>query len=438
MYRYVGAFLCLAALGNPAFSFAGTDPIVVHGQEFENTTAFYQSNFFQENGLRCGTRMEGLVDKTSAFNPNDCALNSTNPLPEYDAGYVYTVDVVVHIITSFAQTLGNVSDSLIYSQIDVLNEDFRALAGTPGELGADVGVEFRLAPFDPNGNPTTGITRTAKSTYYLETEAYYDSLAWDPSRYMNLYSTSAGGNLGYVPFLPQQGGVGTNADRVVCYWEAMGRPGVGGPPYDQGRTVTHEVGHYLGLWHTFSNGCGVATAPDCYTTGDRICDTERESTSHFGCPNTTSCTDPDPLDNYMNYTDDTCMMRFTSEQANRMRCTLENYRFGLIEAATNVADATRPVPADGSRMLRANRPNPFNPTTEIAFSLPDAGSATLRIVDVTGRLVQTLVDGDLAAGSHLYTWHGTNGQGDEVASGVYLYQLITNDGTETKRMVLTR
>jgi hypothetical protein len=127
---------------------------------------------------------------------------------------------------------------------------------------------------------------------------------------------------------------------VVIYWSTFGRNAPYGPPYDLGRTTTHEVGHYLGLWHPFDNGCGTATAPGCYTSGDRICDTNRESTPNFDCPDRFTCagdTAPDPIENYMDYTDDVCMTEFTPEQARRMRCSLEFYRpnlYEIVSAAT--------------------------------------------------------------------------------------------------------
>ena len=80
-------------------------------------------------------------------------------------------------------------------------------------------------------------------------------------------------------------------------------------PYNQGRTGTHEVGHYLGLYHTFQNGCG---GSNCYASGDRICDTNAESQPEYNCPNnSSSCGSTDPVRNYMNYSTDTCMNNFT-------------------------------------------------------------------------------------------------------------------------------
>ncbi|MEM7201369.1 MAG: zinc metalloprotease [Planctomycetota bacterium] len=254
--------------------------------------------------------------------PGDCAYSSTNPTGEYATGETYRIPVVVHIITTAAGT-GFISEAQVRTQIDVLNEDFRAQAGSPGAPGFDTGIEFFLATTDPSGQPTNGITYSQNDTWFLDRGSYWTSLAWDTSRYLNIYTNSAGGALGYVPGLPQTGVVGARSDRVVILWSSFGRPGPIGPPYNRGRTTTHEVGHYLGLWHTFDRGCGTSS---CYTTGDTICDTPSESQPHYGCPSSASCGTPDPVRNYMNYSDDSCMFEFTSEQSRRMRCTIKYWR----------------------------------------------------------------------------------------------------------------
>ncbi|MHC5002024.1 MAG: M43 family zinc metalloprotease, partial [Planctomycetota bacterium] len=176
--------------------------------------------------------------------------------------------------------------------------------------------------------PTTGITYSNNTSWFNDNGSYWNQLAWDTSRYMNIYTNNAGGALGYVPDLPQGGIVGSNEDRVVILWSAFGRNAPIGPPFNQGRTLTHEVGHYLGREHTFNGGCGSASA--CYTSGDLICDTTPQSSPTDGCSGS-SCGSPDPIHNYMDYSDDLCMWEFTAEQARRMRCTLEHYRPQLYE-----------------------------------------------------------------------------------------------------------
>lgn len=277
---------------------------------------------------RCATPPRELRQRDAGFDrffgiAADCDSNSTNPTSDYDPGSAYLIQVWVHVLQSNA-TVGAVSDARIHSQIAVLNEDFRALTGSNGANGNDSAVYFKLA----------GITRTTNVTWFNDGGTYYNTLAVDPHNYMNMYSNSAGGNLGYVPQLPTDqapggGFVGSNADRVVIYWESMGlNPAFA--PYDLGRTATHEVGHYMGLEHVFAGGCGTTTPPGCYSTGDLLCDTNADATSHFPCtPGTTCGGIAIPIENYMEYTDDFCMEKFTVEQRRRIRCALTNYRSNL-------------------------------------------------------------------------------------------------------------
>jgi hypothetical protein len=267
--------------------------------------------------------------------PADCSIAATALRPEYDPTEVWTIQVVVHVLQNSACTAGALTDEQILSQITVMNEDFRALAGTPGAGGTDAALRFVLATTDPDGEPTDGITRSCNTAWYNDTNPaeYTAALAWDPTRYVNLYTSSANGSRGYVPFLPAApgAGIGTDLDRVVINVLAFGRP-TSIPAHSGGRTTIHEVGHYLGLFHPYYEGCGTETAPDCYTSGDRICDTAPDAAAHDVCPvGATSCGGAlAPIDNYMELTDDSCLTHFTPEQVRRMRCTLIHYRSGLL------------------------------------------------------------------------------------------------------------
>jgi hypothetical protein len=452
--RIIAAPVCLLAILGFAMPVTAVDEqpqdditgieageIQIDGITFDSWDAYYASEYFRENVKRCAA--PSLFEDQSHLrgSPADCSLSSTNPAPEYEPTVVICIDVVVHIIMTDSG-VGDLTDERVQSQMDVLNEDFQAILGTPGEPGYDVKLEFRLAPFDPDGSPTSGITRTLNSQWYSDSGAYYNVLAWDPHHYLNIYTMGLPdgnpGVLGYVPFLPQQGGVGSNADRVVILNRAFGRPGTI-PPYNLGRTTTHEVGHYLGLFHTFQGGCGSAAA--CYTTGDRICDTNPEVTSRFGCPTgITSCSppSPDPIHNYMDYTDDLCMWEFTHEQARRVRCTIDNYRVNIPSQYGCDIVAVGPAAEQSLYSLHQNRPNPFNPTTEISFELAASGLVSLEILDVTGRVIRNLAGGRMDSGLHRVSWDGTNADQAAVASGVYFYRLKTDAGTQTRRMILLK
>ncbi|MBC7978886.1 MAG: zinc metalloprotease [Myxococcales bacterium] len=279
-------------------------------------------NLDLEGGSYEASALSALTD-----DPSDCSLASTVLGPQWQPTSTLRIPVVVHIIADANCTTGAVSNQDVANQIASLNEDYRATPGTPGQAGADSRIEFVLATTDPAGQPTTGITRDCNATWYRDKGNYYNTLAWDTSRYMNLYVNSAAGSRGYT-FLPADpaGPRGTKADRIVINHLAFGRPGPFAP-YNLGRTVTHETGHYLGLFHTYFDGCGVPTAPSCYTTGDRLCDTAPNATSHKGCPVITACGGVTaPVHNYMELTDDACLTGFTAEQVQRMRCSLATYR----------------------------------------------------------------------------------------------------------------
>lgn len=297
-------------------------------KRFATHAAWFNSDEFYQGGYKCAALPPPPVDYASA---SDCSLSGTTIKSEYNpgGGAAWQIPVVFHVISNSSGT-GNLSDSLIQSQIDILNEDYRALAGSNGEGGTDVAVQFVLASVDPDGNPTNGIDRVTNTSWFNDSGDYQSQLNWDPDHYMNIYTNTASGALGYAYF--PQDTAGQYYDGIVLLYSSVGRNS-GSPPYDQGRTATHEVGHYLGLHHTFNGGCGSAASP--YTTADLIADTNRDPDAHFGCSEATStCSGggPVPIHNYMEYTDDLCMYEFTPEQMNRIRCSLTNYRPNLYMA----------------------------------------------------------------------------------------------------------
>jgi len=307
---------------------------------FSGYQDYFRSSFFADHGMRCGT--DRIPLPLALGSPSDCNSSNTNPAAQYDpnGGVDYIIPVVFHILRRTNGT-ADVSDALLATQIDVLNEDFGAFGG--GAPGVNTRIQFVMA----------GVTRSNNDTWYNDGGSYYNTLAWDTNNYLNIYTNNAGGNLGYA-FVPSGGGVvGNNFDRVVLLWSTVGRPGPYGSPYDLGRTGTHEVGHYLGLYHTFQGGCSSPTG--CHNNGDLICDTNPESSPNFSPCTRTTCSSPDPTHNYLDYSDDLCMNQFTTEQAFRMRCTLENFRVDL-------ADTTLPLPGP------ATAPNPADAKTDIALN----------------------------------------------------------------------
>ncbi|RBA29061.1 choice-of-anchor J domain-containing protein [Flavobacterium tibetense] len=255
---------------------------------------------------------------------------------------VITIPVVVHVIHD-GDAVGsgeNIADLQVLSQIQVMNEDFRRIAGTPGfGPGVDVEIEFCMAQTDPNGNPTNGINRVnlgqASYTMTQVNSNVKPTTQWNPNEYLNMWSVRFGGGdagiLGYAQFPDASGLAGLNAtggaantDGVVMAFTAFGSSdiypaGVYGAPYDKGRTTTHEVGHWLGLRHIWGDGgCSV---------DDFCADTPAAAGPNYGCPTgADSCAGggPDQIENYMDYTDDACMDRFTQNQKDRMLVVMAN------------------------------------------------------------------------------------------------------------------
>ena len=297
------------------------------------------ADFLESEAFRGRCLTDSLMPTTqmrAAGQQSDCTATSTTILPEYDPDEFFEIQVVFHVLMD---TNGNglVPLSRIDDQIAVLNEDFLAKSGSNGANGTNGRIHFNLATFDPAGNPTNGVTYSTDDSWYADSGAYYNSLAWDPNRYLNVYTNTASGALGYFPGLPQNGILGASFDRVVVHWATVGSPAPFGVPFHLGRTLTHELGHYFGLYHSFNGGCANG---NCYSGGDRICDTNNESSPTSGCPtNRTSCGGlAAPVENYMDYSDDVCMEQFTPEQINRMRCTIGNWRSALArERATVVS-----------------------------------------------------------------------------------------------------
>lgn len=277
-----------------------------------------------------------------------------------DAGrnIIITIPVVFHIIHS-GQPIGtglNISAAQVQSQVDVLNECFRMknadTALIPSwflDRKADVQIEFCLATYEPNGSlaATPGITRHNYSNTNNFDTNIKPATQWDPTKYLNFWTTTLTNNiLGYgtIPGL-----FPWNEDGVVLDYRRVGKapdnPNAG--VNDRGRTAVHEVGHWLGLFHTFQDSCAGMTPQTCNLQGDFICDTPPEKEATYGSPNLLQNTcNETPVDekdmwmNYMDYVDDNQMHMFTKDQRTRMHATLLGYRSGIPSSlgCTNTAD----------------------------------------------------------------------------------------------------
>ncbi|KAG5637621.1 hypothetical protein H0H81_003902 [Sphagnurus paluster] len=231
-------------------------------------------------------------------------------VPVSDVSTKAVLNIYWHVVSKDSTLAGgNIPDSQIAAQVSVLNSAY-----------ASMGISWVLA----------GTTRTISADWYnnaapstSQQTAMKRSLRQGNAAALNVYSVgftsgSGAGLLGYATFPSSYNSAATD-DGVVILFSSV--PGGTAAPYNLGHTLTHEAGHWVGLFHTFQGGCA---AP-----GDSVDDTPPEASAAFGCPvgrDTCPGGGVDPIHNYMDYTDDSCMTEFTPGQAARVKSQLATYR----------------------------------------------------------------------------------------------------------------
>ena len=229
-----------------------------------------------------------------------------------------TIPVWFHVIDQgdgFAN--GQLSDAMIHAQMRVLQDSFGGRTG-----GASSPFGFRLAGVTRTTNPTW--FQTLATDFEVEQEAKQRLRRGGPET-LNIYTVDGGPYLGFAYFpsiltSPEFAVL----DGVVLDWRSL--PGGSFEIYSEGDTATHEVGHWLALFHTFDGKCSVK--------GDYVADTPAEFSPAFFCPvGRDSCAGSskpglDPIFNFMDYTQDSCMYQFTNGQAQRMQAAWAAFRSG--------------------------------------------------------------------------------------------------------------
>lgn len=348
-----------------------------------------------------------------------------------DASAVVYIPVVFHIVHN-GDAIGtgeNITDAQILSQIDALNRDFNAqdpdavnIPAAFQSLQANCNIIFCLAKFDPDGNPTTGIIRHQLSNATWDTETDIDnnlkpSTIWDRNRYLNIWSIRMGGSLstnGVLAYSSFPFFGNANADGVVARFNTIGTTGSLMPGYNRGKTITHEVGHWLGLLHTWGTGAG------CGDQGDFVADTPDQDDANFSCPNfpLVSCPSAAPngdmFMNYMDYTSDACRNMFSKGQLSNMLSVINGFRTSLKNAATqcyynlDVAAKKLLLPTDTICSLS------FQPS----FMLKNEGITTVSSVTVYYEIDNN--------GVQLFTWNGSLAMQEE--TNVFLPVITLPEG----------
>ena len=358
---------------------------------------------------------------------------------------IIKIPVVVHVIHNKVDRIiggsknSNISDQQIFSQIKVLNEDFRREIGTLGfndlEAGADMEIEFFLAQEDPDGSPSSGITRTFynKTNFNIFNDLdLVSSLSyWDSNKYLNIWVMDFSGlYLGYGEF-PGAAVDGLEledapekTDGVFIDYEVFGRQ-IGTATaniYGYGRTLTHEIGHWFGLLHTWGDA----------RCGDDYCDdtpvAERENDSETCRPIFSRCdgvSSRNMIENYMDYTPDSCMNVFTMDQKVRVREVLE------------LSPRRRRLVLNSEFLLPSNEVidlkivnNPGS-KTQMAFQvlLPGFQDFSLRFFDILGREVGYKNFKD-------YPSTVIRAEDLNIPSGLLIMQLSSEETVITKRIIV--
>ena len=304
---------------------------------------------------------------------------------------VHQIPVVFHIM--YYDEQDNISDAQIQSALTILNQDMRRLNPDTANLravfkssAADLEVEFVLAKIGPNGECSNGINRRWNINSLAANNNIKSSLSWPNTKYLNVWvvrginlaGTAAGTIvLGYSAF-PYNGIPGTQ-DGIVIRHDQLGS--IGTAQGERHRTLTHEVGHYLNLFHTFQGGCAF---------GDQCADTPPVAASSSGCNSTqNTCTVdlpdlPDMIENYMDYSSNQCMNTFTQNQKSRAKAVLTSSQL-----RGNLASAANLMATGVSGTVNCSPVADF----EIANPLLCSGEAL------------TLIDRSSSIGTPIYHWN---------------------------------
>ncbi len=378
-------FICICAV-NGAFS-----------QRVCATTDYTNYLLKNDPGFKAGSLKANQQIAATLNHKNNSIANRDTVKNE-----IIYIPLVVHIL--YKTALENISDAQVKSQLDALNKDFRRLnadqVNTPGVFAAvagDARIQFCLAQVDPLGRKTNGIDRKYTDRDFFTTDDAMKNTAsggvdgWNNTQYLNIWVVRLSGrSLAYAT----PPGAAADRDGVVVCYDVFGTVEKVRSVFNLGRTVTHEVGHWLGLIHIWGDeSCG----------NDFVDDTPTQQSYNFGCntfPKRSACSpdnNGDMFMNFMDFSDDACMNLFTLGQVKRMRAlfakgNIRNSFLASVACDSTMAqggplpDTTKPttpttVSLSGSKVY----PNPVS--TVMTVDCKAATSITfktMRIVNSTG------------------------------------------------------
>ena len=388
---------------------------------------------------------------------------------------VYTIPIIFHVlhnneaVNSASATTGhNLSQAQINSQIAVLNTDYRKLntdlstyvtQASFMSASADIEINFCAAKVSPTGATLAepGIDRVNVSSKgwtalpyamsYIESTVKPGS-SWDPNQYFNVWILEFGGSdvgtLGYsqFPTVPStltpvtdmyNNGGAANTDGVCIDYQYIGNIGTASvsAPYNKGRTLTHESGHWLGLWHIWGDDNGACTG------SDYVADTPNQGSENYTCPTTNgavvtdACATAAPgemYQNYMDYSDDKCMVMFTAGQKARMQAVMGNCARRLSLATSTVCTVTG-INETVSTINMEVYPNPTTGELFVDVSLLDTQDFTISVINTLGQTVKEVKQTQSNGGKIKIDLSDKN-------TGVYFVTIKSKSGSKVQRIVL--
>jgi Pregnancy-associated plasma protein-A/Secretion system C-terminal sorting domain len=348
-----------------------------------------------------------------------------------------TIPVVVHIV--YHASGENISDAQVTSQIEAMTKDFNKensdITKTPAvfqNLVANCGIRFRLAQRDEQGNSTSGIMRhySSQLTWGVSEDIKMPTKGgfapWNSAKYLNIWVCNMGGrSIGFASFP----GMPAEYDGVVIDYRTFGTIGAARAPYDKGRTCVHEVGHWLGLYHTWGDAqCG----------DDYIHDTPFQESEHKGIPTFpqySSCKGTKTIDmtmNFMEYVNDESMYMFTNGQKEKMWAVLQSVRpeilssDGVSKVVTTGVASIEGISENNVQIY----PNPVLDMVNITIDGATLSGFSITVIDANGQVkLWKLVN---------YTTPSVSFNMSDLAAGVYCVNIQKGDERIVKKIIKAR
>lgn len=345
----------------------------------------------------------------------DISLRSTPPI----------LNLVFHIVYNTEEE--NISDQQILEQVAILNEAFNNLFETETKASGAYpvagisGIQFKLADKDPLGEPTSGILRVKTDSRSIgdlninnrDAVKYNDLMgsdAWDTDRYINIWVAKRDLSLGYTVGLDS---VSSPDEGLIINFNNIGN--TNDIPYHQGKTMVHEMGHYLGLFHPWVEN---NQSLDCGFHADRIPDMYTSLAPAQGCELPPRCYRTPFVGNYMDFYDDDCMFYFTKGQCMKMQHTLEQLRPTLLED-----QHTFPMYLPPNSSIKIN----FNGQTIEIY-----GSSN----DLLERINFYVINGQIASSIKMQDKYYEQLSLTDFAPGIYFVEVLTEQSRKIEKIYI--